>query len=290
MKLILILIFLSLNTYSQTQLNVATFNIRFFGLGGEMSSLPTDEYRDNWITEFTNLTLNDRDVIVFEEIVDVLRLKNILSPLKLNCTSYDHENIKHQHVVICLKDRYEFIKENFDDNFTIEEITTVIDGKLRPAVYGKIKDKVSQKELAHIIGVHLKAAPQFFEARMKQVEIIKKYILKMNDHLPIIFLGDLNTHIKELTDNSTDDVTMMENTLKDVDLKLVTNPFPYTYVMSGEGKAKLDHVFVSKSVDVLKVEVGTACKEIQNTRRFENILFYNRMVSDHCPLMVDLKL
>jgi hypothetical protein len=285
--------FTSLLQAKPYNLKVATFNIRFFGLGGEMIGLTRDEFRDEWIKEYLHEGLKDHDVIVFQEIVDDARLGKLLSPYNFDCTTYKHNSPIHQKVVACLKSHLYLEIAPGDTNFTIEEVTEVIEGKPRPALYGVIVEKNSKKEIAYLVGVHLKAYADFSEIRLKQLKIINeriKQIVKVRS-LPVIITGDFNSHKADQTKLPLSDLDMMKEELASSNLLHVSHPYSATYKV-GAYENLFDHIFVSAGTKVTNVNVGTACstKKVVKGTRFSDIAFFNRFISDHCPLMADLVL
>lgn len=85
------------------EISFTTFNIRWFGTAGTQQGDPAKEDRDPWISEFLyrRTQIGYSDVIAFQEIVDVPRLQKIVKTHK--CTSYEHRDPRHQHVVICVR-------------------------------------------------------------------------------------------------------------------------------------------------------------------------------------------
>ena len=268
-----------------------SFNIRWFGLGGEFSGLPGDEYRSKWLKEFITTNLAASDVIVFQEIVDVMALTKDVLAQGWGCVTYDHPEPRHQHVVLCHKDRFEFVQEKDDDNFAIE--TIAIDPiKSRPGLAGILRLK-NGRSLAHVVGLHLKADPEHSATRMGQAEQLSVRLKEFSDGLPVVVLGDYNTHPAASTGAAKDDEILIDEVLAkyEAGLSHVPNPFAFTYHLPEHG-ARLDHIWVSSSLlRDSKIDVFSVCNsEAKEGARFTDLMFYNRFVSDHCPITATLGL
>jgi len=273
------------------KITFTSFNIRWFGLGGEFSGLPSDEYRSKWLKEFITNNLATSDVIVFEEIVDVTSLANDVLGQGWACVTYHHPEPRHQHVVLCHKDRFEFVKESDDDNFAIESIA-IDPVKSRPGLSGVLKLK-DGRPLAHVVGLHLKADPEHSATRMGQAEQLSSRLKQFSDGLPVVVLGDYNTHPAALTGAAKDDEMLIDEVFakNEAGLTHVPNPFEFTYHLPEHG-AKLDHIWVSSSLlRDSKIDVFSVCNsEAKEGVRFTDLMFYNRFVSDHCPITTTLGL
>ena len=274
------------------KLRLSTFNIAYYGLGAEAAGSLKDEYRDPWLKEFWPKELMESDVIAFQEIIDVPRIQKLMGG-KHQCVSYDHASPKHQHAVLCYRSDYKFEKEAGDDNFLIDEVAM---GRYRPALSGLLKNE-GGGPLAHIIAVHLKAMPDSSDIRMAQTELIAKRMGSFKDGVPIVYLGDINTHETTLTKKIANDDIMMDTIFKNHGLSLVQvpNPSAYTfrtatYPNPPEGY-KLDRFWVSKEIlsgAGAKV-LGPCNSAVYDGQRFGRISFYNRFISDHCPVTTILE-
>ncbi len=257
-------------------ITITTFNIKLYGIGGEWAGTPEDEYRDPWLQEFLGQVGFNSDVILFQEIVDVNRLQNLMGT-NYNCLSYFHPRPKHQKVALCHKTTFGFVKEVIDDNFIIEEVAL---GKYRPALWGVLTDN-KKIPLMHIVGVHLKARPSSAAKRDKQMEIISKKIGELNDQLPIIVLGDFNSF------DQTGDEQMIQEWLRPHSLIPMEIEGNNTYI-TWQYQNKFDHIFASESLTPIRpVQISGPCNnETLKGIRFNDVPFYNRFISDHCPLSI----
>lgn len=286
MKLIITLLSfaLFLHTAHSETLNFSSFNIRWYGLGGDPNGTLKDEKRDSTLSEFMNniTEISKSDVIAFQEIVNPDGLKALLP--QHTCTSYDHESPKHQHVMICVKKPYKLIKERSDSNFIFEDISSPIkNGKLRPAVHGVLIDK-NKRPIAHLIAVHLKAEPPETATRLIQANLLKKHVDEFKDQLPVIMLGDFNTHLQKDTGLKKDDYVAMDeifsagkNTLKHIPNTQLTFRDPKHYF-------QLDHVWTSAGIKTSDLIVYPICQKEASGEGFMNPDFYFKEISDHCPI------
>ncbi len=264
---------------SAQQLRLSTFNIRWYG--------DKEEARDAALRKHIAYELTHSDVIVFQEIVDVPRLKKNIIKGKMECRTYDRKG-RHQHVVLCHKKKYSFVKEEGETNYEAEVVSNASPGG-RPALYGILKNS-SGKQLAHLMGVHLKAFPAETKKRLMQVEEIAKVIRNFNDDLPVIVMGDFNTFPAELTNLKADDTELMEETFKenDVDLAEIHNPYKYTF-MSGKQGGKFDRFFANGAVEVVESPQVTNPCMAPSKQTASQVKWYNDNISDHCLVTVTVE-
>ncbi len=272
--------------------SIGPVDIRWYGLGGSPDGSSADEKRDDTLKALITDELSDRDVIVFEEIVDVARMQNAILPKGFNCTSYEHTDRTHQHVVVCLRSELEFVRSTGDNNFTLEDIV-LGRSRSRPAVYGTVK-KRNGGALAQIFGVHLKAYPQEADTRRKQVEILATRMAEIaSPGVPQIVTGDFNSYSAEKTGKRDDDTDAFAKTFKEkgVPMDLLTTPTPYTYRTPSSAQ-RLDHFFVGDGTRTVASEIFYACNPEQGPAdgKYREIHRYNRAISDHCPLKISLEL
>src|SRR5690606_5556505 len=141
------------------------------------------------IKEFFALKGIDSDVFVFEEILDAQGLEERVLGNRYRCLTYDHNNSGHQHVVLCHKRHFGFRVANDDDNYAYESVAM---RSLRPALHGILTNSDGE-DLAHIVGVHLKAMPEASARRMEQTRIMAALFAERDDALPLILTGDFNS-------------------------------------------------------------------------------------------------
>ncbi len=269
--LLLILVSLGLSSASavaapRRTLSVSYMNIEWFGLR-------QDEARSGKIARF--FTDNDlwADVMVFEEIVDVNRLKDEVLAGRYNCQSYSNRDAKHQHVVVCYEKSFTFSKASDDDNYTLEDVQM---NTLRPAVHGILKD-ASGNRLLHVVGVHLKAMPDKSDVRRQQVQMISDYLTGRDDGEPAIVVGDFNSY----ADDEAAFSDIFGDTLKPVSLREA-----YTY-RTAQYRNKFDLAFVSPEISSGVTErVAGPC----NGGTAAQVAQYNQDVSDHCPVNLTVRL
>lgn len=284
---IVVLVTTGLSALGQ-DLRVSTFNIRWYGLKSSTDTA-SDYQRDRRLRETLRDELYDSDVIVFEEIVDVARLKKYIIQGKMECVTYYNASSKHQHVVLCHKNKYTFEKAPGDSNYIIESVTEGT-SKGRPAVYGLLKNKKDRRAVAYVVGVHLKAFPDETALRLQQTEAIAKRLRELPQNIPVIITGDFNTYSRSSTSWHKDDNYLMSDIFQKYRLSLyeVPNSKPYTFV-SASGQNKFDRFWVSSGITVEeRVSVSPLC-EAPDLLTDKEIKWYNEYVSDHCLVSVGLR-
>jgi len=298
-----ILVFLALlgstgfsgTTPDQQQLTVTSFNIKYFGLGGSMNGTPQQESREPFLKQFLSQHIPNSDVLVFQEIVDVDRLASRVVGNSYNCQSYDSNNVKHQHVVICAKNNLVFVKEPSDNNNVIDDVS--IDGvqKSRPAVHTLIADRAGNI-LARVIGVHLKAYPSESKTRQDQIGKIARFINALpikSRQIPIILTGDFNSYNSSDTNFNFDDDILFSNIFKSqrVDLDEAINKFDYTF-RSPSSRGKFDRFWISSKISQIdSVQVTGPCNDTKSKNDdFSDAAFFYKNISDHCPVTLKVEL
>ncbi|MEW6055514.1 MAG: endonuclease/exonuclease/phosphatase family protein [Bdellovibrionota bacterium] len=263
------------------ELVIASFNLKWYGIGGYKEGKIGKEPRDSDMRQFIKKKLSHSDVLVFQEVVDVERLKNRLIGASHKCRSYSHENKKHQHVVVCYRRDWSFSREQNDDDYVMEEVAM---GFLRPAVWGVLRDE-EQRPIAHLVAVHLKASPERFETRLKQVEIIASHLKRISDGLPQIIVGDFNT----FTNAGRDEEEIFSSIFDELGLERVQHAYRYTF-NNQRFYNRFDQMWVSKGYRWKGgASVLGPCNRAKD--REEDALRlaqYNKRISDHCPLLVRL--
>ncbi len=279
---IITILFLMIS-FNVSALSITTFNVKIFGLGGHFSGEIGDEYRDNWLKEFVANNLNDSDVITFQEIVDVSRLKNMLFP-EYQCVSYDTlESVsrKHQHIVLCYKTSKYYFANFYNDNYIIEEVALI---KYRPALYGVLMD-LKGNAVADIVSLHLKASPSGKEKRLRQAKILKDFLKgkRHKGYRPLIITGDFNTF--------NNDVEELSNVFNELEIKHVDNDL-WTYRV-WKYQNQFDHFWVSNNAleKIKSIKVSGPCNNQQGYfSRYQDVGFYNTFISDHCPVTLDISI
>jgi hypothetical protein len=278
-RLILLSLALSANAWA-SPLQVVTFNMKWFGLGGGIAGSIGDEFRDSWIVEFSQTPMGagflSADVLVLQEVVEPARLKRLL-PAHF-CQSYEFTDRRHQFVVVCLKNGMRFEKDGGDDNFALEESAT---GDLRPAVHGLVTDAVGTARF-HLIGVHLKAGRDESVKRVEQMKKIKEFIdTRLTDGVPVLLTGDFNAY------EENGDHASFASLLAD---KLLPVASDRTTYRSFSRARKFDMFYVSPGlIPAEPPYVPDICQlDYQGRVRFHNLDFYSQMVSDHCPVKITL--
>lgn len=272
-----------------SSLKITTFNIRWYGLGGEISGHRSDEYRDPFLKEFLSTKYINTDIFVFQEIIDTPRLSDLMDELGHQCVTYNHEQFNHQHLMICLKKTLDIIPEKGDDdyNFPLLENRPY----MRPAVYGKVIDRFSKKPLLHLVGLHLKAGRFANDERNEQVENLVKRVKEYKDaKIPLVVAGDLNTYRNSSDESRESDLNVLGRAFGKVNLTRRTSDYDYTYRGNSGGNV-FDHVYVSQENTSKYVSIWQACGGSNSKdKRFDNLSWYKRFISDHCPVSFRLEL
>lgn len=268
---------------SKLSFTITTFNIKFFGYH------PETEQRDPHLKIFLKNSVPASDIIVFEEIVDVPRLKNIL-PSQWQCLSYPAPYEGHQHVVLCHSPRFKFMREPTDNNDIIDEVAGER-GTWRPALTSIVTD-VSGKKLFRIVGVHLKALPEYSKARVAQAEMIAGYLEKLkSSNLPVVIAGDFNTFKVPDNNETVNDKELILSSFNAarLDMSLVPNDL-FTF-RNSYGQAQFDHFYLSEAFKVKSLKIFEVCNSsIINDAGNLDLTLYNKNISDHCPVTAELTL
>jgi endonuclease/exonuclease/phosphatase family metal-dependent hydrolase len=261
----------------RSSLEIMSFNIAFYGLNGDHDGVQGSETRDPTIRRFLEDADVEPDVLAMQELVDVPRFQRNVLGSGYACRSYDHSDSRHQHVAICHKRSLRLEVAPDDDNYTLESVT-VGNPNLRPAVHG-ILTTSSGRELVHVFAVHLKAGTDFSSTRLAQARALERYIQNREDDLPVIVLGDLNTHGSDPSQIGNVLSTMTE----------VRNPAAKTFRVPDAGY-KFDRAWLTDDLSATSVRVPGPCNLSNGSSATAAVKAYNRDVSDHCPLVLSLGL
>lgn len=276
-------------TTKPNQLRITSLNIRWYGLGGYLEGNPDKEKRDDTIREFLTKYVPASDVMIFEEIVDVERLEKKILGSKMKCISYDHQDPKHQFVVICLDKKYSFKREPTDNNDVIDDVS--INDRSRPAVTAIITD-AQGRELLRVVGVHLKAMPNETKSRLTQVERIASYLkAAQKTSIPVLITGDFNTYETKDNGQASPDNTLFDKIFARQGLNIAEaqSNFDYTY-RSRQYRSKFDRFWVSQNLPVAEtVQVNGTCNHSSSQGPFQDPNYYYQHVSDHCPVTIAVK-
>jgi len=284
-RLIFVMIFvLSLSSsWANEKFTITTFNIRFYGLHA-------DEGREPYLQKFLKESVPTSDIIVFEEIVEVPKVKNLV-PTDWDCISYDNAAPGHQHVVVCHSSRLQFMKEPTDNNYLIDEVAGPTNS-LRPAVTAIVADK-SGKQLFRFVGVHLKAVPDYSKLRVEQSEMIANYLSKVqNPHLPIVIAGDFNTYKAPQNRENEDDIKLILNAFNStaLEMKHISNEL-FTF-RNSYGQGQFDQFYISNNMKATKpLKIYDVCNTTNtNGEGTMNLDYYYKNISDHCPVTAEISL
>jgi endonuclease/exonuclease/phosphatase family metal-dependent hydrolase len=271
---------------SSTNLTFTTFNIEWYGLGGSMKGSLQDEHRNDSLKKFIAKELASSDIISFQEVVDVDGVKKNLLPAGWGCESYQHASEKHQHVVLCHRAGLQFNREPSDDNDIID-VVAGNDGHSRPALHLIVSDS-SGRPITRVIGVHLKAFPNYAVMRYSQAKKIGMYLQTVADtNLPVVILGDFNTYPAKTNGKDDDDALNIQTVLNKYQkgMSEVKGKFINSYRTAKLG-SYFDRIYRSANVSVVnEASAYSAC----NSKDVSVIAAYNETISDHCPVSATLK-
>jgi endonuclease/exonuclease/phosphatase family metal-dependent hydrolase len=267
------------------RLKISTFNIRWFGLNGDVAGSLGTETRVDTVRDFIRTHLGDRDVLVFQEIVDLDLFTEEVMP-DHTCITYDGFSGKHQHVMLCHTDAYELRLADDEDDFELEALKI---GQVRPGLHGTLVATADGEPVAHVIAVHLKANEHSTERRLEQARVLDARVeaLRATSELPVIAIGDFNTHLAVHTGLPENDEDLLGDVL--APLQRVALPVTFTYQEKDGTQFRLDHAFVSAEIDVQAVTAAGPCDTDLDSNA-DAIFEYYDTVSDHCPLAFDLHL
>lgn len=270
---------------NSTTLTFSTFNMAYFGLGGKMSGTPADEKRDSSFRNFIASEFPQSDVISFQEVVDIERLKANVLPKGWDCITYDHVDPKHQHVVLCVRAGLQFQHEPSDNNDIVDDVA-YNDGRSRPALHVIIADK-SGHAITRVLAVHLKAFPNFSLKRYHQAKVIGMYLQGVADPaLPFVILGDLNTYPSEQNGQQLDDASAIQTIFNKYSpgVAEVKTSSKYTY-RTQKLASYFDRIWRSSTIEEVRpANVYSVCSSTD----LKAIEKYNLALSDHCPVTATL--
>ena len=262
---------------------ITTLNIKWYGNKAK-------EPRDKTLKKFIREKLSYSDGILFQEIVDVERLKTKVMGKDYNCYNYAINNAGHQSVVLCLKKDFRLVKESDDNNWQVDDVA--YSNGARPALSGLIEDRKGRGML-HVLGVHLKAFPEKTDVRLMQTDHLAERIDTYPDDLPVVVLGDFNSHTKGKNKKKRDDKFLILDILDEVGMDLVDLGERNTWT-SKSNRAQLDQIYLSSDIRTLAdARIDGPCnndRNQDNAKDFENLEYYLKNVSDHCPVTLELEI
>lgn len=269
MKKLLILLFAVVYTPTYA-LTITSLNIEWFGKGGTLRGTIDDEYRVKRLRQLLLEEMTPSDVFVFQEITEPELLQKSFP--EYDCKTYPLRS-QHQHVVLCAN------TPGTIEFFQVKEVALNSFG-LRPAA--GITIKLAPKKKLNIIGLHLKSGLRDSALRLDQLrELVKKTEYLDN----AVIIGDFNAYPKEATTLEKDDELLFDEILAPLG-------FSQAYYEGGtflnRSQRRFDHAWV-KGVNLVATSVFGPCRKdsLQNWR-FMDFGFYNRFISDHCALQVEI--
>lgn len=259
-------------SFSVSALTITSLNIEWYGRGGTLYGSSADEYRDEQIREFLTKQIPSSDVFVFQEVTDTHRLSRVLP--RHTCQTYEVKRGGHQHVSICVLDSEDAV-------FSVDLAVQVGRGNLRPAFGAKLKNGIN------IIGLHLKAGTRDSETRLEQVEkLVNSPLTDPKFNPRTLIIGDFNTFEKERTENEADDVELMDEIFEMTGFLRTAHNTP-TYF--GYQSRIFDRVW-SRGLSIKRAEVFGPCRRDSVVFPFSQRGYYERFISDHCALQVEVNL
>jgi hypothetical protein len=281
---------LHVGTLDGRTLRVATFNIRWYGIGGDLDA-PTTETRNLALRTFFADHLADADLVVFQEILDVAMLRAEVVPAGWSCATYASTAANHQFVVACLAPGYSLTREADDDDLAYQPLAM---SWLRPGLAGIVRDDATRAPLARLVGVHLKALPDSTDRRLAQARILVDRLATLatkNEQLPTIVIGDFNSHRAVDTHGTRDDWDLIGDVLAshpELGLARVAYSFEHTFRNKAAKAYRLDHLWLGAAT-ASEVEVPGPCNLSWELDRAAIELYYDT-ISDHCPVIATVTL
>ncbi len=296
LRVLIVLLLLAPAVFSAAQLELVTFNIRWFGLTVDDPRTPNPKPRNpelikkqiTSMADFMKKVVNPQSLVVFQEVVDLNALKLILPPNWI-CDGYRHPNLHHQHVVLCVSPIYRIVNVPYDNNKLIEEVATDNTWS-RPAVRADVVD-LTGKRILRVVGVHLKAQPNFSQERQRQMTVIANDLRK-GTRIPTILLGDMNTYPVKDSGQQFDDVVLLERILKQVDPTIyhLNHKEPFTF-RSQQHRSQFDQIYANGFVKLLKgPDVFDVCSQTVDGPGYLNFKYYYENVTDHCAVKAILQI
>lgn len=261
--------------------SITTFNIRMYGYRND------SEVRDPELRKFISNHIPASDIMVFEEIMDAPRFRKLM-PESWTCLSYDHLT-PHQFVFLCHSPRFSFKREPTDNNDVIDDVSGV-KGTLRPAVTAIVADQKGNP-LFRMVAVHLKALPEYSHVRLDQTETIARWLNGVKDpSLPVVVTGDFNTYTTEKNGMQENDTVLMQKIYDQASIRIKHVPLQLNTYRTSYGPSQFDHFFVSPSLKLTKpLKVFDICNtESPDQTGVMNLDYYNKMISDHCPVTAEI--
>lgn len=281
---------LGLSSQAQTKLNITTFNMKWFGIGGDPNHVQA-EYRIPTMKTFIQKYLSFTDVFVFEEVVDLKTLTQII-PASWQCVGYTHPDPIHQYVAMCAQPALQFTQVAYDKDFTIEEVTTG-SPRMRPAVRADLRDRRTNQILLTLVGVHLKATPTESARRITQAKFIAKDVLKVPANIPVVITGDFNVFKKEETKLNMDDVDLLNHAFNSASKGYSRVPLKagiFTF-RNNQFRNQFDQFYLRGPITVAtEPYVFPVCSATKDGPEFMNFAYYYQNVSDHCPASIQVVL
>jgi endonuclease/exonuclease/phosphatase family metal-dependent hydrolase len=147
--------------------------------------------------------------------------------------------------------------------------------------------------MLHVLGVHLKAFPEKTDVRLMQTDHLAERIDTYPDDLPVVVLGDFNSHTKGKNKKKRDDKFLILDILDEVGMDLVDLGERNTWT-SKSNRAQLDQIYLSSDIRTLAdARIDGPCnndRNQDNAKDFENLEYYLKNVSDHCPVTLELEI
>lgn len=264
MKTVLMLICsLTLFLMDQAQaLSLTSLNIEWYGRGGVISGNATDEYRDEHLKKFLFQELPPSDIYIFQEITAPEMLSKLFH--EHECFTYESNLTKHQYILICAKST--LLRER-----QTEYAVQVGNPRLRAAPIATIETEAGER--LSIAGLHLKAGRDDLPLRLLQVEALSKSSKLLEKS---ILIGDFNTF-------EGDEIEM--NAIFQTANFTAQTPGMPTFL--GRTPHTFDRAW-SRGVQVKSINIYGPCNRDETPYPFNQYDHYQRFISDHCALRLEL--
>lgn len=301
--LLLILISFPVIAREDDTIEVGTFNIRFFPCNQDGEMMKKYDIHMKYPPEGLSTDTTMLFDILKDLDIEILAVQEIVDPPLFGAMAKRH-----------LGDNFEFIFAPSDiwqkvgilydttavrligEPFIYWEVALDKPDRLRPALAAYFKSVPDGFDF-HIVVVHLKSSPKYFDMRQEQWTQLEKIVYKLSEgdrkDKDIILLGDFN-HVSGLGSGEFLPVIDRMDFYWTVggDTTLITNYWRPDWKKPEIKGSAIDQIFISRDATEefvpASLKVGAVCSEGHDLISGEFPEYYQK-ISDHCPVFVSFK-